>query len=109
MILRSRLLCLAVGLVLLPTLARGFALVPPAAGLETRRFPRPVLRPRAASACALSMSSSPAPSDGKPQVVVVGSCNYDQFVYVSEFPRAGATIFGTGYATGFGGKGANQW
>ena len=105
MILRSRLLCLAVGLVLLPTLACGFALVPPAAGLETR----PVLRPRAVSACALSMSSSSAPSDGKPQVVVVGSCNYDQFVYVSEFPEAGATIFGTGYATGFGGKGANQW
>lgn len=47
-------------------------------------------------------------SSEQPQVVVVGSCNYDQFVYVPEFPGAGATIFGTGYATGFGGKGANQ-
>lgn len=41
-------------------------------------------------------------------VVVVGSCNYDQIVYVPHFPGAGATIYGTAYATGFGGKGANQ-
>ena len=38
-------------------------------------------------------------------VVVVGSCNYDQIVYVPHFPGAGATIYGTAYATGFGGKG----
>lgn len=40
-------------------------------------------------------------------VVVVGSCNYDQIVYVPHFPGAGATIYGTAYATGFGGKGWN--
>jgi ribokinase len=44
----------------------------------------------------------------EPDVVVVGSCNYDQFVYVPEFAGAGATIYGTEYRTGFGGKGANQ-
>jgi len=27
-------------------------------------------------------------------VVVVGSCNYDQFVYVAEFPGPGETIYG---------------
>ena len=27
-------------------------------------------------------------------VVVVGSCNYDQFVYVAEFPGRGETIYG---------------
>jgi ribokinase len=43
-----------------------------------------------------------------PDVVVVGSCNYDQFVYVPNFPKPGATIYGTAYSTGFGGKGANQ-
>ena len=37
-----------------------------------------------------------------------GSCNYDQIVYVQDFPSAGATIYGTSYATGFGGKGADQ-
>ena len=41
-------------------------------------------------------------------VAVVGSCNYDQIVYVNDFPAAGATIYGSAYATGFGGKGANQ-
>mmetsp|Transcript_46928 Transcript_46928/g.75623 ORF Transcript_46928/g.75623 Transcript_46928/m.75623 type:complete len:333 (+) Transcript_46928:103-1101(+) len=44
----------------------------------------------------------------EPLVVVVGSCNYDQIVYVPDFPAAGATIYGGSYATGFGGKGANQ-
>jgi ribokinase len=52
---------------------------------------------------------TPKMSAQQPDVVVVGSCNYDQFVYVPEFPAPGATIYGTGYATGFGGKGANQW
>ena len=41
-------------------------------------------------------------------VVIVGSCNYDQIVYVPDFPAPGATIYGSSYATGFGGKGANQ-
>lgn len=42
-----------------------------------------------------------------PEVVVVGSINYDQFVYVSEFPKEGETIYGTSFETGFGGKGDN--
>ena len=41
----------------------------------------------------------------QPEIVVVGSINYDQFVYVRRFPRAGETIYGTSYTTGFGGKG----
>ena len=40
-------------------------------------------------------------------MVIVGSCNYDQIVYVPDFPAPGATIYGSSYATGFGGKGAD--
>jgi ribokinase len=41
-------------------------------------------------------------------VVVVGSCNYDEIAYVPDFPMPGETLFGTSYDTCFGGKGANQ-
>ncbi len=33
-------------------------------------------------------------ASGEADVVVVGSCNYDQFVYVTEFPGPGETIYG---------------
>ncbi|KAJ1489257.1 Ribokinase-like protein [Baffinella frigidus] len=44
-------------------------------------------------------------------VCIVGSCNYDQTVYMppgEKIPGAGLTVFGSHYAEGFGGKGANQ-
>ena len=41
-------------------------------------------------------------------IVVVGSINQDYFVYVDEFPGAGATILANDGASGLGGKGANQ-
>ena len=41
-------------------------------------------------------------------VTVVGSCNFDQVVFVPALPALGQTIYGTDYITGFGGKGANQ-
>ena len=40
-----------------------------------------------------------------------GSCNYDQTVFMppgEKIPGAGLTVFGSHYAEGFGGKGANQ-
>jgi len=43
-----------------------------------------------------------------PDIVVVGSINQDYFVYVDEFPGAGATILARDGASGLGGKGANQ-
>jgi ribokinase len=42
------------------------------------------------------------------RVTVVGSCNFDQVVYVPKLPIPGQTVHGTKYVTGFGGKGANQ-
>ncbi len=41
-------------------------------------------------------------------VTVVGSCNFDQVVFVPAMPLPGQTVYGTKYVTGFGGKGANQ-
>ena len=41
-------------------------------------------------------------------VTVVGSCNFDQVVFVPTLPLPGQTIYGTKYISGFGGKGANQ-
>jgi ribokinase len=43
-----------------------------------------------------------------PNVVVVGSCMLDQITRAVKLPQAGETATGTSYATGFGGKGANQ-
>lgn len=44
----------------------------------------------------------------KPRIVVVGSANTDLLFMSQTVPRAGETIFGTGFDMGFGGKGANQ-
>jgi ribokinase len=43
-----------------------------------------------------------------PRIAVVGSCNVDLMTFTERFPRAGETLFGTGFDLGFGGKGANQ-
>ncbi|HET8985914.1 MAG TPA: ribokinase, partial [Trueperaceae bacterium] len=43
-----------------------------------------------------------------PRVLVVGSINLDMRVQVEVLPEPGATVLGTGLATGPGGKGANQ-
>jgi ribokinase len=43
-----------------------------------------------------------------PRIAVVGSCNVDLTTFTDRFPRAGETLFGTGFDLGFGGKGANQ-
>jgi len=42
------------------------------------------------------------------RIAVVGSCNVDLTTFTDRFPRAGETLFGTGFDLGFGGKGANQ-
>jgi len=44
----------------------------------------------------------------EPLIVVVGSSNMDLFTYAPTLPKRGETLFGTKFATGFGGKGANQ-
>lgn len=44
----------------------------------------------------------------RPRIVVVGSVNLDMRVQVEALPEPGATVLGTGLATGPGGKGANQ-
>nr|CDS32989.1 ribokinase [Hymenolepis microstoma] len=41
-------------------------------------------------------------------VTIVGSMNTDLMCYTEKFPLPGETIKGTKFATGFGGKGANQ-
>ncbi|XP_055607432.1 ribokinase [Uranotaenia lowii] len=41
-------------------------------------------------------------------VVVFGSCIVDFISYVPRLPKVGETLHGTRFATGFGGKGANQ-
>ncbi len=43
-----------------------------------------------------------------PHVVVVGSCNIDLVAYAPRLPGPGETVLGERFATGFGGKGANQ-
>lgn len=42
------------------------------------------------------------------KIAVAGSLNMDLVARVENFPRPGETIFGTGFATECGGKGANQ-
>ena len=48
--------------------------------------------------------------DGRraPRIVVVGSTMIDLIAYADRLPGDGETLVGTGYETGFGGKGANQ-
>jgi len=62
-----------------------------AAAARTHDFvaPAPYLR-----FCAHPHSSSGMQMASGADVVVVGSCNYDQFVYVAEFPGPGETIYG---------------
>ena len=43
-----------------------------------------------------------------PSILVVGSTMIDLIAYADVLPEAGQTIVGTGFAMGFGGKGANQ-
>lgn len=43
-----------------------------------------------------------------PSICVVGSINLDMNAYVTRFPRPGETLHGQHFATGYGGKGANQ-
>ena len=42
------------------------------------------------------------------KIVVVGSTNVDLAIRLSEWPRIGETVFGDGFGTSVGGKGANQ-
>ncbi len=46
--------------------------------------------------------------DNAPAIVVVGSMNTDLVTYVDRAPGPGETVIGTGFRSGFGGKGANQ-
>uniref|UniRef100_T1GPC9 Carbohydrate kinase PfkB domain-containing protein n=1 Tax=Megaselia scalaris TaxID=36166 RepID=T1GPC9_MEGSC len=43
-----------------------------------------------------------------PEIVVFGSAIVDFISYVNRLPKSGETLHGTKFATGFGGKGANQ-
>jgi ribokinase len=45
---------------------------------------------------------------GSPRICVVGSANVDLISYAPRLPKLGETLTGTRFATGFGGKGANQ-
>jgi ribokinase len=44
----------------------------------------------------------------RPKICVVGSSNLDMNAHVPRFPQAGETLHGSRFATGYGGKGANQ-
>lgn len=44
----------------------------------------------------------------KPKILVVGSFVMDLIISARRFPSAGESVFGTGFATAPGGKGANQ-
>lgn len=44
----------------------------------------------------------------KPKILVVGSLVMDMIVSTERFPNAGETVFGNGFRTAPGGKGANQ-
>ncbi len=44
----------------------------------------------------------------EPGILVVGSTMIDLIAYADVLPDAGQTVVGTGFAMGFGGKGANQ-
>lgn len=43
-----------------------------------------------------------------PAICIVGSINLDMNAYVARFPKAGETLHGARFTTGYGGKGANQ-
>lgn len=44
----------------------------------------------------------------QPSILVVGSTMIDLIAYADRLPEAGETLVGTGFRSGFGGKGANQ-
>ena len=44
----------------------------------------------------------------RPSILVVGSTMIDLIAYADRLPEAGETLVGTGFRSGFGGKGANQ-
>jgi ribokinase len=44
----------------------------------------------------------------EPSILVVGSTMIDLIAYAERLPEAGETLVGTGFRSGFGGKGANQ-
>ena len=44
----------------------------------------------------------------QPSILVVGSTMIDLIAYAERLPEAGETLVGTGFRSGFGGKGANQ-
>ena len=53
------------------------------------------------------MATKTAPAAAA-ELIVVGSVNQDNFVYLSDFPQPGQTILANGASTSLGGKGANQ-
>lgn len=56
----------------------------------------------------MTRTRSPRTRSSRPRLVVVGSINLDMRVNVVTLPEPGATVLGTGLASGPGGKGANQ-
>jgi ribokinase len=58
----------------------------------------------------MSRTTPESDADGRrgPTIVVVGSANVDLVASMPRFPGPGETILGNGFATTFGGKGANQ-
>jgi ribokinase len=44
----------------------------------------------------------------KSKITVIGASNIDLIAYVPQLPKAGETLHGSKFLTGFGGKGANQ-
>jgi ribokinase len=47
-------------------------------------------------------------SGAEPKLIVVGSLNQDNFVYLEQFPEPGETVFADSASTSLGGKGTNQ-
>jgi ribokinase len=47
-------------------------------------------------------------TEDSPSILVVGSTMIDLIAYADRLPEAGETLLGTGFRSGFGGKGANQ-
>lgn len=57
---------------------------------------------------AFGITASCAKMSQELDVVIFGSCIVDFISYVPRLPKVGETLHGTKFATGFGGKGANQ-
>ena len=78
------------------TAARTHAFVAPAPYPRFCARPPPfcAIQARARGVAAARPCARIQMASGEVDVVVVGSCNYDQFVYVAEFPGRGETIYG---------------